>query len=148
MEVATAMRVFLCVFAVLLTRAACAVDISVLEEEVRQAESAFAKSMADRDFNAFQSFLDEEAVFLGGRGPLRGKRAISDAWQGFYEGGKAPFSWKPETVVVVESGTIAYSTGPVSNEAGEVFSYFTSVWRKSADGSWKVLLDKGQKYCN
>jgi hypothetical protein len=36
-----------------------------LTEQVRRAEIAFAKTMADRDHVAFTSFLAEEAVFVG-----------------------------------------------------------------------------------
>lgn len=138
---------WLAVLLILVSHSLYAIEISSLEEEVRKAETAFAKTMADRDFEAFKSFLDDEAVFLNSRGALRGKEAIAAEWKSLYEEKNAPFSWKPETVVVVASGTLAYSTGPVSNEAGKVFSYYTSVWRKASDGRWKVVLDKGQKYC-
>ena len=40
------------------------------------AETAFAKSMADRDFDAFASHVDEGAVFINGGKPLRGKAAV------------------------------------------------------------------------
>lgn len=124
-----------------------ALDIAALEKQVWETETAFAQSMADRNFEAFKSFLDNEAVFLNRNGALRGKQAIAEVWKAYYQKADAPFSWKPEAVVVIESGTIAYSTGPVRNEAGKVFSYYTSVWRRNDQGEWKIILDKGQKYC-
>ena len=42
-----------------------------LKEQVRAAERAFAKTMADRDHAAFISFLADEAVFFG-NGAQRG----------------------------------------------------------------------------
>lgn len=45
-----------------------------LVEQVRKAETGFAKSMADRDHAAFTSYLSPETVFCGGRGVLHGKQ--------------------------------------------------------------------------
>lgn len=123
-----------------------AADITALELEVSNVEKAFAKSMADRDFMAFKSFIDDEAIFWGA-GPLRGKQAVWDAWQGYFEGDDAPFAWKPETVLVLESGKLALSTGPVWIAGGTVTAYYHSTWRKNDDGQWKIIFDKGQRYC-
>src|ERR1700693_3299408 len=41
-----------------------------LKQQVAATETAFAKTMADRDHAAFTSFLADEAVFLGGATPL------------------------------------------------------------------------------
>lgn len=117
------------------------------EREVAAVERAFAQTMADRDFEAFKSFLDAEGIFWSGGQALRGKDAIADAWKGLYEAEDAPFSWEPETVLVLKSGELALSTGPVTGSSGRVFSYYTSTWRKNADGEWKIIFDKGQRYC-
>ena len=114
---------------------------------VEAVELAFAQSMADRDFEAFESFLSEEAVFLGGGGARRGKAAVVEAWARYFEGPDAPFSWKPETVEVLDSGRLALSTGPVYNEAGERISTFTSIWRQEEPGEWRIVFDRGNKYC-
>jgi len=80
-----------------------------LEDQVRATERAFAKSMADRDLAAFTAHLSDEAVFMGGT-TLRGRQAITDGWAPFFKNAQAPFSWEPETVVVLESGTLALSS--------------------------------------
>ena len=121
--------------------------ITEIEAEVADVERAFAKTMADRSLDDFANFIAPDAIFWGGNGTLRGKEAVIEGWRTLYEGEKAPFSWEPETVLVIEGGNLALSTGPVRNEAGEIFSYYTSTWRKNADGKWKVIFDKGQKYC-
>ena len=122
-------------------------SIEEIEKQVADRERAFAQTMADRDFKNFKSFLDDNAVFLGGKSVMRGKQQIAEKWQRYFEKPQAPFAWKPETVVVIGTGDIALSTGPVWNPDGKVHSYYTSTWRKNADGVWKVILDKGQKYC-
>jgi ketosteroid isomerase-like protein len=117
-----------------------------LQEQVRQTETAFAKTMADRDHAGFVSFLADETIWLG-NSVLRGKDAVAKAWKPFYDGKQAPFSWKPETVEVLDSGTLAISSGPVFDPSGAQTSIFTSIWRKDPDGKWRIIFDKGNAYC-
>lgn len=116
-----------------------------LEQQVADTERAFAKTMADRDHAAFASFLSEETVFFTGPKPLRGKAAVAAGWKRFYEPAKAPFSWAPEQVQVLDSGTLAISSGPVFDPAGKKVASFTSIWRLEAPGVWRIVFDKG---CN
>jgi ketosteroid isomerase-like protein len=118
-----------------------------LEEQVRATERAFAKSMADRDLAAFTAHLADETVFVGAAA-LRGRQAVVDAWSRFFEGPEAPFSWEPETVLVLASGTLALSSGPVRNPVGERVGTFNSVWRREADGTWRIVFDKGCPPCD
>jgi ketosteroid isomerase-like protein len=115
----------------------------VARDEVFAAERSFARSMAERDAAAFARHLDDEAVFFGGGQVLRGKAAVVAGWQGFYEGKDAPFSWEPDQVEVLASGTLALSTGPVRDPKGQVIARFNSIWRRAADGRWLVVFDKG-----
>lgn len=119
-----------------------------LQQQVMDTERAFAKTMADRDFGAFQGYLDDETVFFAGDQPLVGKQAVADAWRGFYEAEETPFSWSPGQVVVLESGTLALSTGPVLDHNGKQVATFTSIWRLEAPGVWRIVFDKGCRVCN
>ena len=114
-----------------------------LQEQVLAAERAFADSMARRDRTAFETFLDPEAVFFPGRGVLRGKPAIAENWSPFFEGGQAPFSWEPDAAEVLDSGTLAITTGPVRDPSGKAIARFNSIWRRNAAGEWKIIFDKG-----
>jgi ketosteroid isomerase-like protein len=122
-------------------------DTVELAAEVKATEKAFAKTMADRDHEAFVSFLDEETVFEGPAGELRGKDAVAAAWKPLYQGPAAPFSWKPETVSVLDSGTLGLSSGPIFAPDGRRVGTFNSVWRRRPDGSWKVIFDRGCPQC-
>lgn len=111
-------------------------------DEVRRAETAFAKAFADRDQAKFFSFVADDASFLPGLGTLAGKEAVVKRWSRFFAGGsEAPFSWGPERVVVNKAGTIGLSTGPVFDPTGKHIGNFSSIWTRQADGSWKVLFD-------
>lgn len=114
-----------------------------LASAVEAREIAFAKTMADRDLDAFLTFVSPEAIFFTGDDPLRGRDAVARAWSGFFEGPEAPFSWHPDIVEVLESGRLALSSGPVLNVSGESVGRFNSIWRKEADGEWRVVFDKG-----
>ncbi len=118
-----------------------------ISEQVTQVERDFAATMAERNFEKFKTFLAEETVFFSGESPLRGKQAVADAWQGFYEDAEAPFSWEPETVVALESGKLALSSGPVMNSAGERVATFNSIWRLADHGRWEIVFDKGYRFC-
>ena len=45
-----------------------------LKEAVRRTETAFARTMADRDHAAFTRFLADETIFLSGGQATRGAR--------------------------------------------------------------------------
>ena len=119
------------------------VAAETLRQQVFAAERAFARSMAERDARAFAAFVADEAVFFGGAAPLRGKAAVVAGWARFFEGPAAPFSWEPDQVEVLDSGTLALSTGPVRDLAGKVIARFNSIWRLEAPGTWRVVFDKG-----
>ena len=111
--------------------------------EVKDREVAFAKTFADRDFEAFLSFVSPEAVFFNGNEPLRGHDAIAQVWAPLFEDETAPFSWKPDVIEVLESGRLALSSGPVRSASGEIHGRFNSIWRLDNDGQWRVIFDKG-----
>ena len=123
-------------------------ESSDLRSPIAEVERAFAKTMADRDFAAFISFLSEEAVFLAGTTVRSGKQAVADRWKAYFEEDAPPFSWEPETVSVLESGNMAISTGPVWNAEGRRISTYTSIWRQEEPGVWRIIFDKGDRYCD
>lgn len=118
-----------------------------LADEVRASEKAFAKTMADRDLKAFGTYVSKEALFFGGKGPMRGREKVVEVWTRFFEGPAAPFSWEPGTVEVLDSGTLALSSGPVHDPDGKLINTFSSIWRLEKDGKWRVIFDKGCPVC-
>jgi uncharacterized protein (TIGR02246 family) len=119
------------------------IDLAARRDEVRARETAFARSMADRDLAAFTSLIAPDAVFVGVGGTTRGPGEIAAAWKRFFDGPDAPFSWKPETVEVLASGDLALSSGPVFDAKGERIGTYNSTWRRDADGEWRIIFDNG-----
>jgi len=119
-----------------------------LAQQVADTERAFAGTMAQRDFDGFVSFLAEETIFFSGDTPLRGKEQVAEAWKAFYEQADAPFSWEPDNVQVLDSGTLALSSGPVYDPQGKRVATFNSVWRLESDSQWRIVFDKGCSACD
>jgi ketosteroid isomerase-like protein len=138
----------LCAVAGVAMRTTLADAPEALADQVRASENAFARTLADRDFAAFSSFVADEAVFFGGKGATRGKAAVLASWKPLYEGAKAPFAWSSETVEVLASGTLAHSSGPVLDADGKRVGTFNSIWRREKDGKWRVVFDKGCDACS
>jgi ketosteroid isomerase-like protein len=125
-----------------------AAGVDDLKKEVVDTERAFAATMKARDHAAFSGFLADEAVFFGGAGALRGKEAVAAGWRRFYTQPLAPFSWEPDEVEVLASGTLAHSSGPVYDPNGKLIARFNSIWRREAPGTWRIVFDKGNEVCD
>jgi ketosteroid isomerase-like protein len=122
--------------------------LSPLQQQVFDTEKAFAKTMADRNFSGFSTFLSDEAVFFGSDKVLHGKTEVSAAWKSYFDKKDAPFSWEPGQVEVLESGKLALSSGPVKDAEGHLIATFSSIWRMDQPGVWHIVFDKGNSVCN
>jgi len=115
--------------------------------EVTATEIAFAARMAHRDAAGFRRFLAPDTIFVNGKSPLHGPDAVMEKWQKFFDGPKAPFAWAPDLVVVLPSGDLAQSSGPVTDPDGKVIARFQSVWRRKPAGGWEIVFDQGSDVC-
>jgi ketosteroid isomerase-like protein len=130
------------------------IDRAALTEQVRAAEIAFAKTVADDRIDTFESFLDPDAVFISGMTTTRGKAAVVESWKGSFGPGRPDFTWYPEVIELSPDATFALSRGPwvirtvdKRGRVKEVKGVFNSIWRRHPDGSWKVLYDAGCPPC-
>ena len=121
-------------------------DLATIVTDVKAAETAFAKTMADRRLDQFTDFVAEDAVFVGAAMNI-GRARVVEKWSGFFKGPQAPFSWAPDAVAVAADGRTAVSTGLARDPAGKIVSRFTSIWRKDPDGHWRVIADQGVDAC-
>ena len=125
--------------------------LSAAECEVWARELSFARSVADRDAEAFAAHLHEDAVFGVSRpGVTRGRAAITAEWAGLIAGTRVRLSWYPTHTAIGGVSDIAWSSGPALYEAVDPadpvqhrIGAFTSVWHRGSDGVWRVLFDDG-----
>ena len=80
--------------------------------------------------------------------PVGSKAAVVAGWAPYFEGPRAPFSWAPEQVEVLGSGSLALSSGPVRDPEGRRIGTYNSVWRRESDGRWRIVFDKGCPPCD
>jgi ketosteroid isomerase-like protein len=124
-----------------------------LQESLRETETAFAASVANKDWDQFAGFIADEAIFVSGA-VQHGKQAILDGWAVFFQEGAPKLVWKPEVVEIQDDGELGMTRGPFTLEQvspdGTVVSQsglFNSVWERQADSSWKVIFDAGCPPC-
>ena len=118
-----------------------------LKQQVTDTERAFAATMKARDHAAFVNFLSEEAIFEAGDKAQRGKKVVAAEWAKFFVKPDAPFSWEPDQVEVLASGTLAKTSGPVYAPDGKLIARFNSVWRLEAPNTWRIVFDGGSEVC-
>ncbi|MEZ5475873.1 MAG: nuclear transport factor 2 family protein [Steroidobacteraceae bacterium] len=110
-------------------------------------EYAFARSMQERNFEAFASFVADDAVFINGGAPLRGKAKILEHWRKFFQAATAPFSWLPEITEISVSQRLGYTEGPVRDQTNKVIATFHSTWALQPNGKWYIVFDNGYDVC-
>lgn len=121
-----------------------AAEIARRTESLRATETAFAATMAARDLPAFLRFLAPDTVWTNGKGEaLIGPAAVQAEWARFFEGPTPPFSWGPDIALVLPSGELGRTSGPVLDPTGKRVARFQSTWRRKPDGSWEIVFDFG-----
>jgi ketosteroid isomerase-like protein len=111
---------------------------ALVRSELAFAETAGAKGTKE----AFLTFLAEHSIVFR-PGPVDGRK--------FYSEGPASsgtLSWYPTFADISRTGDLGYTTGPYefrSEKPGDPVRHgnYVSLWRKQADGAWKVVLDTG-----
>lgn len=113
---------------------------------VRSTETAFAARFAARDVDGFRRFLAPDTVWMG-ETPLQGPEAVMAAWRAWLTSPRPPFSWAPDLVLVLPSGDLARTAGPVHDPDGRLIARFNSTWRRKPDGGWEIVFDFGTDVC-
>jgi ketosteroid isomerase-like protein len=135
-------------FALLLAQSPGFADLS---EEVRCREIGFSLAAERHDWEAFASFVDEDARFIS-EAVLRGRSAVVEAWSGHFAEGGPSIRWRPQLVEVLQGGELALTRGPyrvvtkdAEGQVNESWGTFNSVWRLNSDGHWRVVFDAGSQ---
>ena len=119
------------------------------EAEVRSAVQQWSAAAAQKNVDLFASFYTEDGVLMLEDGPdLRGRAAIAQALKQMMSDPTFALTFAADTVVASRSGDLAYETGhyalTLSKPGGKPSTergQYVVVWRRQADGSWKVAAD-------
>ncbi len=121
-------------------------DVNV--EAIRQADLAWSAAQASDGLDGTMSFYIDDAIHLPPNSPMAiGKEAIREA-HAYVESPDFSASWKPTKIEVAQSGDIGYAIGTFEGTSDDsagnpvpVKGKYVEIWKKQADGSWKVAAD-------
>ena len=121
---------------------------------LKAAENAFAASVREKNREHFAAAVADDAIFVSGNDVLRGKAAIVEAWAALFAPDAPPMDWHAEIAEVQDGGALGLTRGPWTiagkdkdGKPAPRSGTFNSVWRRQADGSWKVIFDAGCPPC-
>ena len=112
-------------------------------------EARFAKDVAERGGAGFAAWFADDGVALGnGAAPLIGKVAIAKS--ATWSPKDYQLTWTPTDALMGPSGDMGYTWGHYEGRSKDAngnpvltSGRYITMWRKGADGSWKVVLDAG-----
>jgi ketosteroid isomerase-like protein len=144
------MRWALCLVVLL---SACSTPVADTREAdakaIKDAESAWVKTAAGKNVDAFVAYYTDDASVLMPNAPLlTGKDAIKGALKPLLDDTNFSLTFLPTKVEVAKSGDLAFTQGPYkmsfSDMRGNKFEdegKYLRVWRKLPDGNWKTVED-------
>jgi ketosteroid isomerase-like protein len=116
---------------------------------IKDVESAWVKTAATKDVDAFIVYYADDASVLMPNAPLfTGKPAIKESLKPLMTDPNFSLTFMPTRVEVSKSGDMGFTQGPYkmsfSDHRGNKFEdegKYLTVWRKLADGTWKAVED-------
>jgi len=141
------MRTGLFLFFLLFTVSLKAQQFSSAVRQIVEAENHFAAMAKEKNTrDAFVDHLADSGIVFERTNPVIGK----EVWSKRNADASLLFWW-PVFSDVAASGDFGYNTGPFEwskDKTGSkpvAFGYFSSVWKKDKEGTWKVAIDMGME---
>ena len=119
-------------------------------ETMKQMESEFMKAALEHGSPGYMSFYAEDAVELPNGGEaILGKANIAKG-MGFIDDKNNRLTWSPVGADISASSDLGYTWGSYEfrakgkdGSAKVEHGKYLTVWKKQADGNWKVAVDMG-----
>jgi uncharacterized protein (TIGR02246 family) len=145
---------FLFVFAGLVHGQAPA-QSSVTDPEIRKAIDAgnakYIDAFARSDAGALAGLYDESGSRFSPKGVVvRGRPAIAQSVAEFMKSVTGPIKVSIETQdlwavddLVYETGKYTYTFTPPGKSETQTGGHYVTIWKRQADGGWKIIVDMG-----
>jgi ketosteroid isomerase-like protein len=116
-----------------------------------EADQAFDRATATKGLEGFASFIADDVSTLRPDKPvITGKSAMVDLWTPLLHNPALSIRWKPLSASASTGGDLGYTVGSYeitqTDDKGKTVAAtgkYVTIWRKQADGSWKVVFDSG-----
>ena len=122
------------------------------EQELLQADRDFADATHGRGIEGWMSFFANDAIRIKYRGGMvKGYDAVRAADTPLISDTTITLNWQPLEAQVFQYGGVGITIGTsqvvsrAGPNKGEVTyrGRYTTLWRREADGRWKVIMDTG-----
>ena len=119
-------------------------------QSLLNADIAFDKATLERGLDGWMSWFADDAQLNTPGGELKGKAALRAFYSKMFARAEFSIRWKPLHAEAAKDGSLGYTYGvsEISWKDAEGMQQrhsgrYITVWRKSANGSWKVISDLG-----
>ena len=130
--------------AVVLVSAGCARSANVEQERTALMAADRDWSQTTKDPDKFVSFVAADASFYPpGMPVVKGQAAVKDTFKQMSSAPGFALQWSAEKAEISGAGDIGYTTGTyqAAQAGGSEKGKYVTVWKKQADGQWKVIED-------
>jgi ketosteroid isomerase-like protein len=136
------------------TPGADTVSAGELRESVMRADRAFNADFAKRRIEGWVEWFDTAGMQVepGGTTPKGHDQIRAHMTKTFGDSARI-LDWRPVMAEVSDDGTLGYTIGTYNfhvrgrdSAASASTGHYLTVWRRQADGSWKVLADIGTQH--
>ena len=130
----------------LLLFTAAMTDLRPSWDKLVEAEKTFARtSVANGTKAAFLGVLADDAIIF------RPTAVPGRKWFQENPPASSQLNWAPEFADIALAGDLGYTTGPfevrrTAKDEPVAFGHYVTLWRKDANGDWKVVIDNGTSH--
>jgi ketosteroid isomerase-like protein len=121
------------------------VDLEAERQALMDADQAWFESYENVD--EFMTFVAAEATFMPAGSPADGAESFRTWWEQVHSIPGFNLVWQTTSAEVAEAGDIGYTLGTYElnmeqdGTAMVTVGKYVTIWKKQADGSWKVVVD-------
>jgi ketosteroid isomerase-like protein len=131
-----------------------AADLAAQRTALLDADRAFEQATQSHGLEGWVGAFAEDGIMVPPSGPLPagGAKPIREVMAPAFAQKGYTLHWTPERADVAQSGDLGFTIGTyeqhIPGKDGKVTvltGRYVTIWRKQADGSWKVLVDVGSE---
>jgi uncharacterized protein (TIGR02246 family) len=121
-------------------------------KRIRDDQEQWLKDFESKDLNRIISHYSDDAIIVDKGGPaVTGRDAARNIYRESAADASSSLSFAPSRIEVSKSGDLAYVVGsyrsvetvPETQKTAKDSGTYVSIYKKQADGSWKVVADIG-----